>query len=347
MRFKLSPSARLGTQAAIAIILAFTVAQLFGISRSYWALMTAMLLISQTWGESVRKAFTRAGMTILGGIVGTLIYFLIKSDPHVIFIGILLCVFFMVYFFETSYLLTVFFITMFVVFLFAAIDNWSIHLLEARIYDTLIGAGIAIISSALVFPITAKTGFINQFPEYIEKLKKCTNVCFALFDKKEINDREILTLHKDLLGGLLQLQTSQENMNYEYLFNYYPKKTRKEIMLNISILHHYVTSSMEAYASIRNSPNLKYIESDLKEIQGLFNNNFTLLIEILDHKKPRLSFLKIIDIRERIQKEVIKTINSSCCTEASWFDFFSFFYFLRKVNGAILELTNILGFKET
>jgi hypothetical protein len=56
-------STKIAIQAAVAVALAVLVSHVFELNRSYWAILTAMVLISQTWGESLKK-----GPCLLGAL---------------------------------------------------------------------------------------------------------------------------------------------------------------------------------------------------------------------------------------------------------------------------------------
>ncbi|MDF2867946.1 MAG: putative rane protein, partial [Gammaproteobacteria bacterium] len=169
----LTPTTRMAIQAAIAVTLAILFGHYFQFERAYWAILTTMVLVCQTWGESVRKSITRIGMTIVGGITGTLIYFWVK-DYHLLFICLLGCIFFAVFFLETSYLWVVFFLTNLVVFLFALLQSWNVKLLAARIEETFIGAVIAIATTALILPTRAKTQLATDLPNFVKLAAELT-----------------------------------------------------------------------------------------------------------------------------------------------------------------------------
>jgi|GEM_PF-1075098 uncharacterized membrane protein YgaE (UPF0421/DUF939 family) len=343
MHLKLSPPARLGTQAAIAILLATAIAHWVGAYRSYWAVMTAMLLISQTWGESIKKAWTRGAMTLLGGLVGTGLFFIIQGHPYLLFAAIVCCVFLMVYFIETSYLLTVFFVTIFVVFLFASISEWNMRLLEARIYDTFIGAGVAIVTTALVFPITAKTNFRNQLPQFIQKLQAATDQCLNLFNPQPSNEKAMLMEYKHLPAQFNQLQDNLKHINYEYLFKSFPKQKFKQTMLQTTILYHYVTSAIAAYVPIKNAQNIAKLQPEFLDIQQTIDNNYALILATLNNEPSSKTLISLEDARQRLHKKIVGSLNSDPVTQATWFDFASYFYFILKINETLIELATIFG----
>ena len=83
---QLRHTTKMATQAAIAIALAELISRFFYIERGYWITATAMALTAQTWGESVKRSFDRVGMTILGGSLGTLLFFYLPRHEPTVYI---------------------------------------------------------------------------------------------------------------------------------------------------------------------------------------------------------------------------------------------------------------------
>lgn len=69
-------------QAAIAISIAECISLAFNLERGYWTTLTAMVLTTQTFGESVKRSLERVSMTILGGLSGTVLYFYCRQKVH-------------------------------------------------------------------------------------------------------------------------------------------------------------------------------------------------------------------------------------------------------------------------
>lgn len=211
----LKPSTRLAFQALTALSLVLVLSYFLPLQRSYWALVTAILLISQTVGESLRKAFQRTVMTIFGGIVGSTIYFLSHGNVSICLLFTIISVFFLFYYFETSYLIAIFFLTMLVVFLFALINAWTIDLLAERIYETALGAVIAVFVSAFVFPIRASHVFERNLLDFLKALEEFVHKVYEVpFEVS--HDRHLVNqAHAELIIAYLQLKKNERIRNVE------------------------------------------------------------------------------------------------------------------------------------
>jgi uncharacterized membrane protein YccC len=144
------PGARTGARAAVAALLAVAIACLFMLPRAYWAILTAVVLVAETWRESAKKAFQRVGMTVLGCGIAFALHFPTAHLPHVTLGLMFLFVYLAVYFRTASYPLMTFFITLYVAFLFSVLGEWTPQILLVRIYETAIGGGTALLAAGLV-----------------------------------------------------------------------------------------------------------------------------------------------------------------------------------------------------
>lgn len=144
------PGTRTGARTALAALLAVTIAYLFMLPRAYWAILTAVVLVAETWRESAKKAGQRVAMTVLGCVMAVALHLPTANLPHVTLGLMFVFVYLAVYFRNASYPLMTFFITLYVAFLFSALGEWTLRILLVRIYETAIGAGTALLAAMVV-----------------------------------------------------------------------------------------------------------------------------------------------------------------------------------------------------
>ena len=209
----LRSTTKMAFQAALAIAISELVGIFFYVERSYWITVTAMALTTQTWGESVKRSFERVGMTILGGMIGTALYFYIpKNEPLLFLFLALFFIFFTVYLAKIYSLVSVFFLTCFVVFLFALLGAWNLMLLRARIIDTVLGAVIALAVGSCFF--SSKTNIQDLFTGYFQKIKA---TIVAAFDVS-CQSKSFIT-GQSLLDDFQKIKKSALTIRYELLFH--------------------------------------------------------------------------------------------------------------------------------
>lgn len=334
----LAPSTRMAIQAAVAVTIAILFGHFFQLERSYWAILTAMVLVSQTWGESIRKSVTRILMTAAGGVSGTLIYVLFKNCDYLLFAFLLTCLFFVVYFLETAYLWVVFFLTNLVVFLFALLQNWNTELLLVRIEETFIGTLIAIITSALVLPTRAKTQLTTELPQFLKLAAELTDNCLTQFFKKKRINPLLKKRRTRLLKAYAGIDNYVKTSGYEIFFSSRTQAQLKCLSLELNVLIHYIICLVETLPYLTHTTSYQIVEEELHTIKQIIDTNFTALIYHYQDQTSK-SELKTLDIPAyAIFQKINANIEHNPASKEEWLEFYSFFYFLRRVNECLLNL---------
>jgi uncharacterized membrane protein YgaE (UPF0421/DUF939 family) len=336
----LRPSTRLALQASVAISIALFVAHLFSDGRAYWAIMTALLLISQTLGDSIKKSIARIGMTVIGGVIGTLLSILFASHAFAIFALLLLSLFFMAFYLEVSYAISMSFMTMFVVFLFASIHAWNLHMLAIRIDETLIGAGIAVVCAAFIFPIRAQQTLKQALPAFIETPKKTVKNAFHyLLTPKQQYD-------KNRAGALLKtfssLHENIQSIRYETLFQSYSRQLSQQLFINLKILFYYVTSIDELAVTIKNNNALIVIQEELTRHAHILSVNFAHIESLLAKSTPKHRFQPLGELRAQIRDKTLESLKASTSQQSDWLKIYPFLYAARKTNDILWRIDQLL-----
>lgn len=341
---QLHESTRLAIQASIAVMLAIIASHLLNFERSYWAILTSMLLISQTWGESIKKAFERILMTIIGGITGTLIYFLLIQHTHILVFILLLSVFCNIYFMGRNYLMVAFFTTMFVVFLFALVKDWTLVILEERILETCIGAAIAIFTTALVLPMRAQVNLQKTLADHVSLLRDTVT---RVFDQAlgKTTDPDFKFIRNSLQRDFIKLRKKIRMINYEWVFTFYPWKKLRRILLLLGTLMHYTTSMLEMATELNQQLTKTGLMEHAVEISVTINRSFDDLINQLNDKEklPHETFVPLTEHIRELQQTMINHMCQQESMQQEWFDLVSFFYFANKLNEVLHDLIELLA----
>jgi len=137
---------------AIMMGLGYLVSLTFDVgSHSYWILLTIMVILKPGFSLTKERNFQRLIGTVVGGVVGAVLLLIVKDETS-LFILLLL---FMVTTFSlmrVSYVVSVMFMTPYVLILFSFLGMNTFTILQERIIDTLIGSGLAFISSYVILP---------------------------------------------------------------------------------------------------------------------------------------------------------------------------------------------------
>ncbi len=331
---KLRRTTKMAYQAALAIGLAEIVNMSFYLERGYWIVLTAMVLTTQTWGESVKRSFERVGMTICGGAVGTVLYFYIPGNQSKLLLFLMLIsIFFTVYMAKIQHLVSMFFLTCFVVFLFALFGAWDLMLLRARIIDTALGAMIALVVGGLFFSL--KTDVAGLFIGYLEKVKALLS---NAFDKQ--HNREFLTSARSLLADFQKIKNNALSIRYELLFHRLNRKDFNSLLNQVAFCTQFVVSLMESYHWLMQHltpEEARIIAVAVKTTQ----HNLDVVIKRLQ-KNNEGEMLSAANLPKLLNKDIEENPHRFASLESDALGFFNLIYFFTRLNKHLNEVYSII-----
>jgi uncharacterized membrane protein YgaE (UPF0421/DUF939 family) len=154
-RVRLAPYSRTAIQMGIAVGLAIIAGDALSGRRFYWAVIAAFVTFmgANTAGEQVRKSVFRVAGTFLGVIVGAVLAHLVGDRVVLQVAVVLISLFLGLYLFRINYAFMTIGITVLVSQLYVELGEFSNSLLVLRLEETAIGAGVAIATVLLVFPL--------------------------------------------------------------------------------------------------------------------------------------------------------------------------------------------------
>ncbi|WP_262245983.1 FUSC family membrane protein [Parapedobacter soli] len=120
-------------------------------THSYWILMTIMVILKPGFSLTKERNFQRLIGTIIGGIAGAILL-LVVNDETLLFVLLLLFMMATYSLMRINYVVSVMFMTPYVLILFSFLGVDTFVILQERIIDTLIGSGLAFLSSYIILP---------------------------------------------------------------------------------------------------------------------------------------------------------------------------------------------------
>lgn len=136
---------------SIAMLIGLIVGRFINFTHTYWILLTILVISKPGFSLTKQRNFERMIGTVVGGFIGmaALVY---VQDRNLLFIILLICMVGSYSFQRKNYVVSVVFLTPYTLIIFDFLGMGSISLASERIYDTLIGCGIAFGFSYFLFP---------------------------------------------------------------------------------------------------------------------------------------------------------------------------------------------------
>lgn len=146
-----SPLLHHALRMALCLVAAYGLLQLFAIQQGFWVLLTCLFVCQSSYTDTRRRIFQRIGGTLLGLMLGAPLIWLSPS-PTFQLAGMAIAAVLFFSQLRNNYSAAVTFITLYALSAFGLLGVESNVLLLPRLFDTLLGAGIAFIAVMGLWP---------------------------------------------------------------------------------------------------------------------------------------------------------------------------------------------------
>lgn len=267
-----SSTFRHAIRVSIVMLIGFVVAKSLDFAHSYWILLTILVISKPGFSLTKERNYQRLIGTIVGAFIGMGILMYIH-DKNTLFIILLICMIGSYSFQRKNYVVSVLFMTPYILVLFDFLGMGGLSVAKERIYDTLIGSGIALLASYSLFPnweheklkeamvdiIKANRNYFKQVTLlYFEKTHNLTNYKVA---RKEV------FVNTSNLASLFQRMFSEPKSKQLYI---------KELH-QFTVLNH-LLSSYIATLSLYNKEH-EFVYTNFEELKPVSENTIYLLNE--------------------------------------------------------------------
>ena len=152
---------------ALVVMLAETIVQAIGLYQGRWATLTILVVLKPDYASTIYRGAQRSVGTALGAALGAAAAFLTHPSQGglVAAAGVFIAAAYAL--FDATYLLFSVFLTAFIVVLLALLGMPAVPTAEARIYDTFIGAALAL-GAYLVWPTWEGASAQEKFAGLVE-----------------------------------------------------------------------------------------------------------------------------------------------------------------------------------
>lgn len=312
-RENLSPSStifRHSLRLTITILIGFLIGGLFPLQNIYWILLTIVVIMRPGYGLTKQRSWQRIFGTILGGLIA---FGIISVIPNHTFIGAFAVISMVLGFTFTSinYKIGATFVTMYVVFIYALLSPDIANVIQFRIIDTLVGAGLAFLTNYFFWPSWEFLSTPVHLKKSIEANRNYLSEISQFYNEKGSVTTAYRVSRKNAFIEIGNLMSSFQRMSQE------PKSKQKQlpkvyelVVLNHTLLSsaaslgtyiqsHKTTSASEAFNVVVNT-----VIRNLDYAINLLSDNPDLIHKTLIPKEDiALRFTELKNIREKELKE--------------------------------------------
>jgi len=285
------------------MLIGFIIAKSFNFLHSNWILLTIVVIMKPAYSLTKERNLDRLIGTIAGAFIGIVILNYV-TDNRLLFAILLICMLGTYSFQRKTYLVSVVFMTPFILILFDFLGMGSRALFIERVYDTLIGGGLAFIGSYILLPNWEHEKIEKTLLEMLEAnlayYHQVSQMYFGVkYDKVpyKIIRKEVFVRSANLASGFQRM---------------FSEPKRKQLSINeihkFSVLNH-LLSSYVATLALYASEHFEKI-SDFEDLRGITKNTENMMMEamkiiekseFIDNKSIQIIKQKIISDQEENQ----------------------------------------------
>ncbi|NGX82798.1 FUSC family membrane protein [Aequorivita sp. KMM 9714] len=301
-----SPIFKHSLRIAAMTMIGYGVGIIFKIQNPYWILLTLIVIMRPTFGLTKTRSIERTVGTLIGGIIAVAIVLITQNTTvyGILAITSLIIAFSMI---QRNYRASATFITLSVVFIYALLRPDTFSVIQFRVIDTAIGAGLATLGNLLLWPAWEIESMQKTLVKSLHANRVYLEEIISYYNTKgEVSDKYKVARKKAFLE-MSDLSSAFQRMTQE------PKSKQKNLdkVYEIAMLNHTFLSSLASLSTyILNNPTTPATDN--------FNKVSNRIVENLKFAEAILTSEKYSEInRELVEPEDIfevtygKSINLS------------------------------------
>jgi len=149
---------RLALQAGVAAAIGTALGAALDLSHAYWVTLTVIIVLANSLGTTLQKTVQRTVGTAAGVVVAMVLDPLMGGVPEVRLVLVIAAIPTVIVFMDRNYTIASGVISFLVVMGLQTLENLPLVELWARLYDTILGAGVGLAAAWLLFPKRSGNG---------------------------------------------------------------------------------------------------------------------------------------------------------------------------------------------
>ena len=265
---------------SVTVMIGYALGNFFDFQNPYWILLTIIVIMRPSYGLTKSRTKDRIIGTLIGGAIATGFVFLIQNPYMFGALGVvsLVIAFSMV---QKNYRAGATFITLTVVFVYAIIRPDVITVIQYRVLDTLIGAGLSFVAMLWILPawgfmeireqiknsVKANRAFLAQIARYYEQKGKVTTTY-------KVSRKEAFVETSNLSSAFQRM--AQEPVS---------KQKNLDKIYELVVLNHTFLSSLASFSTfIQNNPTTE-ASLKFKNFISEIDENLEQVLQALENSK--------------------------------------------------------------
>lgn len=242
---------------AVVSMFAFALGEYLEVHNPYWILLTVIVILRPNYGLTKTRAKERTIGTLIGGVVALAVVFVVQSEIVYAILGVLsfLLAFTMI---QQNYRAGAALITLNIVFIYALLEPDIWNVIQFRVLDTAIGAGLATLGNILLWPAWEIKGIRGVVAQSVRDNRKFLSEIVDLYENKGSRPNSYNLARKEAFLSVSNLSATFQRMTQE------PKSQQhnlKQIYQLVTLNHTFLSALASTSTFIQNHPTTEASES--------------------------------------------------------------------------------------
>lgn len=257
---------------AVAVMIGYGIGVLFDFQNPYWILLTLIVIMRPSYGLTKSRSKERIIGTLIGGAIAIAVVFITQNTYvyAILGLGSLVIALSMI---QKNYKTAATFITLSVVFIYALISPDVLTVIQFRIIDTLIGAGVATLAILFLWPAWEFMDIKSSIEKSVLANKSYLSEIITFYEKKGKRptsyklSRKMAFLEMSNLSAAFQRMTQDPKSKQKNLEKVYELVVLNQTFLSsLASLSTYIQNHPTTEASSRFSTAGMHIDENLEQL---------------------------------------------------------------------------------
>ncbi len=281
---------------SLVMMIGYSIGEYFSFQNAYWILLTIIVIMRPGYGLTKDRSKQRIIGTLIGAAIAVAIVLAIQNVVVYGALGVisLIMAFAMI---QKNYKTAAVFITLSVVFVYALLRPDVLDVIQYRVVDTLIGAGLAAIGNFLLWPSWEILGIKDIIKSSIIANQKFLMEVNSLYREKGAVPNSYKLRRKDAFLETGNLSAAFQRMTQE------PKSKQKELdkIYKLVVLNHSFLTSLASMGSFIKTHSTTPASVHFKNLIEAINQNLDKAVDLLSDKETDINVEQPEALKEALE----------------------------------------------
>ena len=236
-----SPIFRHAVRLTVTVLVGYALGAALPVQNSYWIMLTIIVIMRPGYGLTKSRATQRLVGTLIGGGVALGVV-LLTHNPYVYGALAALCLLLAFSLIQKNYASAAAFITLYVIFVYALLQPDALSVVQFRVLDTVLGAGLASLAGLFLWPSWEFRNIRTALADSLRATRRYLQEISALYQDKGVPPTSYKLARKEAFLASGDLNATFQRMSQEPK----SKQPRFSEVYELVVLNHTLLSAAAA-----------------------------------------------------------------------------------------------------